>query len=252
MVSIITPVFNCEKYLPECINSVINQTFVDWELILIDDCSTDSSRDIIEEYALKDSRIKTYFFNENVGAGIARNKGIDIAKRRFIAFLDSDDYWHDQKLELQLNFMLKNEYPFSYTRYYQLDKVNNPTKIINSPGSVNHLQLMFNNYIKTLTAIYDSNIVGKVFMPDYRKRQDWGLWFNILNKTKKAYCLKHPLAYYRTSNEESLSKNKLDLLKQNYLFYRRFLNKNVIVSFVLMVMFLAVHLSFKKFGYRNI
>ena len=198
MVSIITPVFNCEKFLSECIDSVINQTFKEWELILVDDCSTDQSKSIIKDYVLKDSRIKFYFFDKNVGAGVARNKGIRIAQNRFIAFLDSDDYWHKDKLRLQIDFMLKNDTSFSYTRYYQLDKENNPTKIIISPVKVNSFQLMFNNYIKTLTAVYDTKILGKVYMPNYRKRQDWGLWFNILDSSKEAHCLTIPLAYYRT------------------------------------------------------
>lgn len=251
MVSIITPVFNAEAVLSECIESVLEQSFSQWELILLDDYSTDNSRSIIEKYASLDRRIKPYFFNENVGAGIARNKGINIADKRFIAFLDSDDYWHKDKLKEQINFMLENEIAFSYTRYFELNNEDKVSKIILSPKKTTYNSLLFNNYIKTLTAVYDTNYLGKIFMPDYRKRQDWGLWFNILDKTKVAYCLTKPLAFYRTSNA-SLSKKKILLLKENFNFYRLFLKRNIFVSFLMMLLFLTVHFYFKIFGHKSI
>lgn len=250
MVSIITPVYNCEKHLEECILSVMSQSFSEWELILIDDFSTDSSKEIIEKYAIKDSRIKTYFFDKNVGAGIARNKGIEIANKRFIAFLDSDDYWHKNKLQLQLGFMIKNGIEFSYTNFIELDRNDIAKKIILSPKKVNSFSLLFNNYIKTLTAIYDTKRIGKIYMPDYRKRQDWGLWFNILKMTNDAHNLTETLAYYRTSNV-SLSKNKVQLIRENFNFYRNFLNKNIVFSFIMMFLFLIVHLSFKFLSFKK-
>ena len=187
MVSIITPVYNCEEFLEECIQSVLNQTLKDWELILVDDCSTDSSSIIINKYVALDSRIKLYSLNKNVGAGIARNKGIEISRERFIAFLDSDDYWHRNKLKLQIEYMIQENIDFSYTNFFELDKEDKVSKIILTPKSVNSFSLLFNNYIKTLTAIYDTKRIGKTYMPNYRKRQDWGLWFNLLYKTNKAY-----------------------------------------------------------------
>lgn len=251
MVSIITPVYNREEFIVECVQSILNQSFKDWELILVDDCSQDSSKTYINNFVKSDSRIKSYFFKENVGAGVARNKGIEISNNRFIAFLDSDDYWHKDKLKLQVNYMIKNNIEFSYTNSYQLDKYDNATKVLLPPKTVNSFSLIFNNYIKTPTAIYDTKRIGKIYMPNYRKRQDWGLWFNILNKTNEAYCLPIPLAYFRTSND-SLSNNKLLLLKENFNFYRNFLNKNAVVSFFMMVIFLVVHFSFKFFCYKNI
>jgi teichuronic acid biosynthesis glycosyltransferase TuaG len=251
MVSIIIPVYNCEQFLETCIDSVLKQTFKEWEIILIDDCSSDNSKAIIKRYAALDSRIKFHFFDINVGAGIARNKGIELSEKRFIAFLDSDDYWHNDKLRLQLDFMIKNDISFSYTRYFELDKNNHPSKIILSPKSITSSQLKLNNYIKTLTVIYDTKVCGKIYMPEYRKRQDWGLWFNILKKTNKAYCLTKPLAYYRTSND-SLSKNKFLLLNENYNFYRGFFNKSIISSYRMMFFFILVHLYFKRSCYKTI
>lgn len=251
MVSIIIPVYNAQLFLEECINSVLKQSFDNWELILVDDFSTDNSRAIINKYLEKDSRIKKIFIDKNVGAGVARNKGIEIATKRFIAFLDADDYWHEKKLEKQITFMLHNNVAFSYTQYYNLNKLDIPSKIILSPKTVNSFSLLFNNYIKTLTAIYDTQETGKVYMPEYRKRQDWGLWFNILKKTKAASCITEPLAYYRTSNE-SLSKNKLLLIKENFNFYKNFLKKNNVSSFLMIILFLIVHLTFKVFGSKKI
>ncbi|WP_298781252.1 glycosyltransferase family 2 protein [uncultured Polaribacter sp.] len=251
MVSIIVPVYNCEEFLDECIQSVLDQTLNEWELILIDDYSTDSSKEIINKYVQFDKRIKTYSFDKNVGAGVSRNKGIQISEKRFIAFLDSDDYWHRDKLKKQLEFMINNDIEFSFTNFVELDKNDNPFKIILPPKEVSSFSLLFNNYIKTVTAIYDTKRIGKIYMPDYRKRQDWGLWFNILNKTNKAYCLFEPLAYYRTSNV-SLSKDKFQLIKENFNFYRFFLHKSYVVSFIMMILFLTVHLSFKIIFFKKI
>tara|TARA_B110000503_G_scaffold67557_1_gene105785 strand:- start:345 stop:1106 length:762 start_codon:yes stop_codon:yes gene_type:complete len=251
MVSIITPVYNCEEFLEECIQSVLNQTLKDWELILIDDCSIDSSSRIINKYISLDSRIKRYSFNKNVGAGVARNKGIEISRERFIAFLDSDDYWHKNKLKLQIEYMIRKNIDFSYTNFFVLDKEDKVSKIILTPKSVNSFSLLFNNYIKTLTAIYDTKRIGKIYMPNYRKRQDWGLWFNLLNKTNKAYRFTEPLAYYRTSNT-SLSKSKLKLVKENFNFYRFFLQKNLLESFIMIILFFVVHFTFKMFFFKKI
>ena len=251
MVSIITPVYNCEEFLEECIQSVLNQTLKDWELILVDDCSTDSSSIIINKYVALDSRIKLYSLNKNVGAGIARNKGIEISRERFIAFLDSDDYWHRSKLKLQIEYMIQENIDFSYTNFFELDKEDKVSKIILTPKSVNSFSLLFNNYIKTLTAIYDTKRIGKTYMPNYRKRQDWGLWFNLLYKTNKAYRFTEPLAYYRTSNT-SLSKNKLKLVKENFNFYRFFLQKNLLESFIMIILFFVVHFTFKMFFFKKI
>lgn len=251
MVSVIIPVYNSQEYIEECIESVLNQTFSNWELILIDDYSNDLSRQFIQKYAKLDSRIKFYFFDSNVGAGTARNKGIEMAQNRFIAFLDSDDFWHKDKLELQIDFMLANNVDFSFTQFFELDKNNKPTKIITPPETISTFSLLFNNYIKTLTVIYDTKKTGKIYMPDYRKRQDWGMWFNILNKSEKAHCLSIPLAFYRTSNN-SLSKNKLQLLKENFNFYRNYFNKTLISSFFMMILFLIFHFSFKISGYKKL
>ena len=245
MVSIITPVYNCEKFLEECIQSVLNQSFKGWELILVDDCSIDSSASIIEKYASLDSRIKVFSLKENVGAGVARNKGIEIAKKRFIAFLDSDDYWSKNKLQLQIDFMIKENIEFSYTNFIELDKNDDFGKIILPPRKVTSFSLLFNNYIKTLTAIYDTKRIGKIYMPAYRKRQDWGLWFNILNKTEEAYCFSESLAFYRV-RKESMSSSKFNLVKHNYWVYKKGLGFSTVKSIYCLMVFFIEHFFVKS------
>ena len=147
--------------------------------------------------------------------------------------------------------MIRKNIDFSYTNFFELNKEDKVSKIILTPKSVNSFSLLFNNYIKTLTVIYDTKRIGKIYMPNYRKRQDWGLWFNLLNKTNKAYRFTEPLAYYRTSNT-SLSKNKLKLVKENFNFYRFFLQKNLLQSFIMIILFFVVHFTFKMFFFKKI
>ena len=121
-VSIITPIYNCEKFLPKTIECVINQTYTDWEMLLVDDCSPDNSAKIIKKYAKDDNRIKYFKLDKNSGAAIARNKALEESKGRFIAYLDADDLWKSEKLEKQVEFMLKNKYPFTCTDYEKIDE----------------------------------------------------------------------------------------------------------------------------------
>ena len=115
LISIITPVYNSEKFLKNCVESVKTQTCQEWEHILVDDCSTDNSASIIQKYARQDRRIRYHRLNQNSGPGVARNKAIELAKGRFIAFLDCDDIWYPKKLERQIRFMTENDYPFKIT-----------------------------------------------------------------------------------------------------------------------------------------
>ncbi|MBP2833267.1 glycosyltransferase family 2 protein [Aquimarina sp. U1-2] len=217
-VSIITPVYNSEKFLRETIDSVIAQTFEDWEMILIDDRSTDNSWGIIDECRVKDHRIKSYKLNKNSGAGVARNKAIRLAKGRFIAFLDSDDMWHPEKLQKQLDFMQSNNFAFSFTSYRQIDEEGNEIRIIKSKKRVTYKEALFDNPIGCLSAMYDAEVLGKQYMPTIRKRQDYALWLKILKLTT-AHGLNEVLAYYRV-RKDSISSNKVNLIKYQWRLYR--------------------------------
>lgn len=219
LVSIITPVHNAANFLKQCLTSVADQTYTDWEHILVDDCSTDDSAVIIQEYANKDSRIGYIRLKENGGAGVARNTAIKIAKGAYIAFLDSDDMWKPEKLSKQLAFMQANGYYFSFTSYGTMNGAGEPTdNIFHAKEMVTYNSALYKNPIGCLTAMYDVSFFGKQYMPIIRKRQDYGLWLQLLKKTN-GYGLQEVLATYRSGNE-SISSNKIGLLQYEWKIYR--------------------------------
>jgi glycosyltransferase involved in cell wall biosynthesis len=220
LVSIITPNYNAEKFISKTIESVINQTHKNWEMIIVDDVSTDNGVAVIQSFIKKDGRIKLYQLEKNSGASVARNKAISIANGNFIAFLDSDDLWLPNKLELQLDFMLKNNFSITYTSYKIIEEDGTDTnKIIECKEKLDYNRMLYSNEIGCLTAIYNVDILGKVFMPNLRKRQDYGLWLKILKKEKYAFGLKKVLASYRNQTA-SISQNKIEMLKWNFKLYR--------------------------------
>lgn len=219
LVSIITPIYNSEKFIGYCVKSVIAQTYSNWEHILVDDCSTDNSADIILEYASKDSRIKYIKLQKNSGAGIARNTAIKVANGKYIAFLDSDDLWHPNKLHLQIDFMEINNYHFTFTDYDMVNEAGQKTsKLIKAKPVVTYKTALYKNPIGCLTVIFDVDFFGKQFMPAIRKRQDYALWLKLLKKTN-AYGLGECLSSYRIGND-SISSNKFNLLKYEWIIYR--------------------------------
>lgn len=219
LVSIITPVYNSEKFLASNIASVQAQTYANWEQILVDDCSTDKSADIILECAAKDSRIKYIKLQKNSGAGIARNTAIKAAKGKYIAFLDSDDLWHPKKLYLQIHFMKVNNYHFTFTDYDMVNEAGQKiSKLFKTKPVVSYKKALFKNPIGCLTVIFDVGFFGKQYMPAIRKRQDYALWLKLLKKTN-GYGLSECLSSYRIGNE-SISSNKFDLLKYEWKIYR--------------------------------
>lgn len=228
-VSIITPSFNSSKFIEETINSVLNQTYSKWELIIIDDCSNDNTVNIINNFIKIDKRIKLLRLNENSGAGVARNLGIKNASGRYIAFLDSDDLWHPFKLEKQIKFMEHNDYPFSFTSYqiideqgFRLNKVNDALNL------VTYKRALYSNPIGCLTVVYDTKFFGKRFMPTIRKRQDYALWLDLL-KDSNAYGISEFLALYRI-RKTSISSNKLKLIKYQWQLYYKVENFNLMKS----------------------
>lgn len=243
-VSIITPVYNSSKYIRECMNSTLGQSFTDLEHILVDDCSTDDSVQIIEDYAKKDNRIKLIRLQKNGGAGVARNTAIEAAKGKFIAFLDADDFWHKEKLSIQVDFMVKNDYAFSYAQYYIVDENSKPQKLVKSPPKVSYNAILRNGYIGCLTAMYDAEKIGKYYMPLIRKRQDWSLWIMILKDIKMSYGIQQPLSYYRVGNE-SLSNNKFKLIKYNFSVFHKVLGMSQLESTYRMIVFLFCYFMFK-------
>lgn len=239
-VSIITPSYNSESFISETILSIQNQTFKNWELIITDDCSSDNSVGVIKSFIKKDDRIRLYILKSNQGAGVARNHSIKMAKGRYIAFCDSDDQWKPNKLELQLNFMKKNNIILSYSGYDVIGENGKYIKTIYPPKTINLRKILSNNYIGCLTAIYDSKIIGKHYMPSIRKRQDWVLWISILKKIKKTQGINASLAIYRL-RKNSVSRNKFNLIMYNWHVYNKVLGYNFLKSVLLLINFFIHH-----------
>ncbi|SFR58109.1 glycosyltransferase family 2 protein [Maribacter stanieri] len=241
LVSIIVPNYNGAKYIEDCINSVLNQTYTNWELIICDDNSSDNSVELINNYN-DDRIISPVIHNENKGAAVARNNAIRQATGEFIAFLDNDDYWDPKKLEKQVEFMLDGSYTFTFTDYVQFNTKNK--KNIRCKKVVSRNDLLKNNYILTSTVIYNAKKLGKIYMANIRKRQDWSLFINIIEKSEFAYNLPLALSFYR-KHEDSISSNKIDLLEYNFNFYNKVLGYSKLKSFLMMVRFLF-HYFIKK------
>lgn len=211
------PSYNSEKTIQYSIQSIIDQDYRNWELLITDDKSTDKTLSILEEYKNKEKRIKVTILSKNSGAAIARNTSIENSQGAYIAFLDADDLWGPEKLKKQINFMEENNFDFTYT-YYQKFTSNSLGSVIRAPSQVTYNKLLYSNCIGCLTAIYNSSHLGKIYMPEIRKRQDLGLWLNILKLTKTAYCFPENLAMYRT--DSGMTQNKIKTAFSQWKFYR--------------------------------
>jgi teichuronic acid biosynthesis glycosyltransferase TuaG len=218
-VSIITPLFNAEKFIEDTIQSVLNQTYENWEMLIVDDGSTDNGLELAQKHAQRDSRIKVIQLGQNHGPAKTRNKAIEMATGRFIAFLDSDDLWEAEKLTTQIEFMLLHNHAFTYTAYYKMSEDGVVGNILNVPDKIDYNSLLNTCPIGCLTVIYDTDKLGKMYMPNIKKRQDYGLWLSILKKIPYAYGINEPLAKYRVRND-SISGNKLNAAKYQWKIYR--------------------------------
>lgn len=245
LVSIITPSYNSAKYIAATIQSVQNQTYKNWELIIVDDRSTDATVSIIQQFQEEDHRIHFLALSKNSGAGVARNTAINAAQGRYIAFLDSDDIWKADKLSKQIAFMQQENLPFAFSFYDCMDEEGNLLpKRIEAPKVLTYTQLFFCNFVGNLTGIYDVNFYGKVPIASVRKRQDWILWLTLLQKISKTKPIPESLALYRI-RKNSVSSSKFQLLQHNYTVYRQFHRYNAFLSFLCMIGFLCTQLLIK-------
>ncbi|MDR7152340.1 glycosyltransferase involved in cell wall biosynthesis [Hydrogenophaga palleronii] len=209
LVSIIMPCFNSASFIGVAIESVIEQTFKEWELIVVDDRSTDNSVDVVRSYQVSDSRIKLLILPENRGAAGARNAAISVSQGRYIAFLDSDDWWRPEKLATQLEALKTGNAHMCFSSYEKIHQDDRGHRLITVPAVVSFKDLLKFNPIGCSTAIYDTvRCGGKLLMPNIRKRQDYGLWLRILKNGGCAIGLQAPLAFYRV-RRNSVSSNKI-------------------------------------------
>ncbi|SHF80716.1 Glycosyltransferase involved in cell wall bisynthesis [Modicisalibacter ilicicola DSM 19980] len=219
-VSIVMPIFNSVDYVKDAIDSVIAQTFSEWQLIVVDDCSTDGSLELVKKLYRNEKRIVLLRLAVNSGPAIARNLGIREAAGRYIAFLDADDLWLPNKLEKQISFMRESGVPFSFSGYEKIDSDGVSIGEIGVPQKVNYKTLLKTCVIGCLTVVYDSYMLGKVEMPVIDKRQDFGLWLRLLKETEYAYGISEPLAKYRV-HDNSISYNKRRAAFYTWRLYRR-------------------------------
>ncbi|WP_286259766.1 glycosyltransferase family 2 protein [Pseudoalteromonas apostichopi] len=198
LVSIITPVYNAKKFIKKTIDSVVSQTFSDWEYVLVDDCSTDNSFEFIKEQYKEDKRVRVIQLEKNGGAGVARNAGLVEAKGEVIAFLDADDLWEPDKLEKQIKYMKDGSFPIVHTSYSFIDEDDRAISgRVNVSEVVNLNSYMRNTEIGMSTAIIDKTIVGEFYLDTIRTRQDTKLWLTLLSRGFTAHGLDLPLVKYR-------------------------------------------------------
>ncbi|MCQ5202269.1 glycosyltransferase [Mordavella massiliensis] len=228
IVSIIMPSYNTASYITESIKSVQNQTYHHWELIIIDDCSTDGTGAVVKPF-LKDKRIK-YLKNENnSGAAISRNYGLREAKGRWIAFLDSDDLWMPDKLEKQIVFMEERGYHFSYTNYKEIDAEGNKNGItVTGPKKITKTGFFNYCWPGCLTVMYDRETVGLIQIADIKKNNDYAMWLKVCRKVN-CYLLDEELALYRRGRVGSVSTNSIKtMIGWHYRLYRDAEGQNVV------------------------
>ena len=226
-VTVVMPAFNSVLFISASINSVLSQTYQDWELIIVDDFSVDNSSEIVQSFMLLDPRIQFIPLVKNVGAAEARNIAIKAAKTRYIAFLDSDDVWLPYKLEKQLAFMEVNNYPFSYSSYDKIDEHGQVIEHVGVPDKVSYTDLLKTNSIGCLTAIYDADYFGKVYMPTNTKREDFATWLQLLKRVEYAHGLNETLAQYRVYSNQSSAK-KMNMAAENWRLYRQIEELNLL------------------------
>ena len=231
LVSIIMPSYNSEKYIEEAIESVIRQSYTNWELLITDDLSTDSTINVVKRY-LGDSRIKLFLLPFNQGAAAARNNSILNSKGDYIAFLDSDDTWHSFKLEKQLCFMIEQNISFSFSSYDIVFQNGQSTgRVIPVPQKICYNQYLKNTIIGCLTVIIDRKTVGDFLMPNIRSSHDMALWLLIMKKGFCAFGLNEVLATYRLVSTSNTSK-KWKAAKDVWSVYRDFENLSLFYSII--------------------
>ncbi|MGM0634655.1 MAG: glycosyltransferase family 2 protein [Bacteroidota bacterium] len=221
LVSVITPTYNAEKFVAETIKSVQEQTHSNWEMLIVDDASSDQTTQLVQEFADADYRIKLIKLNKNSGPAIARNTAITAAKGRYLAFLDADDLWFKFHLTESIEAIKTQNIPFVFASYKRTnERLEDVYSDFIVPQKVTYGDILKSNSISCLTAFIDISVLGKKMMPEIKKRQDMGLWLKYLKIIPFAYGIKKPHAIYRI-RENSLSRDKKKLLKSQWYFYRK-------------------------------
>lgn len=231
IVSIIIPVYGCEAYLRETLDSVIAQTFTEWEAILINDCSPDNSLVIANEYAERDPRFRVYSHEKNQGAHIARNTALEYVRGRYISYLDSDDIWMPQKLQIQLDFMQKNGVYACITSYQTVEEDGTYRNTVTVPERTGYKQMLGNTLTCTHTAVFDTEKIDKnlLIMPTIGAAEDLATWLTVMKAGFDFFGLPDVMAKYR-KHGGSRSSNKIRAMKNTWNIYRNIEHLNIFQS----------------------
>lgn len=244
-VSIITPMYNAERFIRRTIESVISQTYRNWEMFIINDNSKDGSYNAAKKYADRDSRIRIVNMTENIGVVKGRNRLTEMASGEFIAFLDSDDYWEAGKLEKQIAFMKKNSAAISCTGYTRVTEDEKNINRIDIKEEISYEDLLKNNYLGCLTVVYSTEKLGKRYFKERKKNEDYVLWLEIVKETSKIYGLRENLAYYRVL-DNSRSSNKIDAAKDRWNVYRKVEKLSLLKSLYFFINYVIIALKKTK------
>lgn len=230
LVSIIMPSYNTGKYIKASVESVLAQTYRNWELLIVDDCSTDNTDDVIKPF-LNDNRINYLKNEKNSGAAVSRNRALREAKGKWIAFLDSDDLWFPDKLEKQIDFMIRNKFYFSYTKYEEMNAEGTDTGVIVSgPKRITKSGMYNFCWPGCLTVMFDSEYVGELQIADIKKNNDYAMWLKICRKAD-CYLLDEVLAKYRRGRKGSVSSHSIKtMIRWHYKLFHDAEKQNIIVS----------------------
>ena len=230
LVSVIMPTYNCAKFIAETLDSIKAQTYENWEVVIVDDCSKDNTKEIVDAYIANDARIKYHCLEVNSGAAVARTTAMAMAEGEYMAFCDSDDLWMPDKLERQLAFMNDNGYAFSCTAYEQIDEESKSLgRIIKTIKKTDYNRLLLDCPVGNSTVMYNVEKMGKFEVPNIRKRNDDALWLQMLKKEKYIYGMPDVLMRYRIRSN-SISSNKLSVIKYHWILYREIEHLNVFRS----------------------
>lgn len=230
LVSVIMPNYNSAKYIEASVQSVLSQTYENFELLIIDDASTDNSVELIRKF--NDKRIKLFINEKNSGAAISRNKGLREARGKMIAFLDSDDVWVKVKLERQIKFMNDNHYDFSYTDYRICENGLWENVIRTAPNKINYHKILNYCYFFTSTVMYNVEKIGLIQITNLKKNNDYAMWLHAIKKTN-GYRLPECLSYYIKHDNSISSGKKASLIKYHYVLFRQELGKSKIIALFL-------------------
>ncbi|WP_117168485.1 glycosyltransferase family 2 protein [Paraliobacillus sediminis] len=229
MVSIVMPAYNCGDFIEVALDSVISQIYQNWEVIVVDDCSTDNTAKLVKAYMSREPRIKYNKLNTNSGAAVARNEAVNLAKGKYIAFLDSDDVWFHDKLSKQINFMKQNKYDFTCTSYTKIDKNGNDlNRKIKAKIKSDYDGVLKRNPGNS-TVIYNAQALGKFKIPNIKKRNDYVMWLQAIKKAKNLYGIEEPLGSHRI-RIGSLSSKKGGLVGYHWKVYREIEHLSIVKS----------------------